>query len=236
MEDWKQGKQQQADHGISPSQPAKPPRFQAVIFDLDGVLIDSEPLHAQAWEALFADLGLARTHGMIYRDYLGIADRIFLRDFLAKHPRPESPAELHARKLQHLYRLIRHHRPIDRHLPELIPALARRYPLAIASSSRQEVINVVLEVAGLTQYFKVTVGGDAVQHFKPDPEVYLTAARRLGLPPGNCCAIEDSPPGVTAAKAAGLTVIGLTTGQTAAQLRQADYIAHDFADVRRLLL
>ena len=210
--------------------------FAAIIFDMDGVLIDSEPLHAQAWEALFAELGLARTHGMIYRDYIGIADSVFLRDFLAKHHRPEPPAELHYRKLQHLYRLIRQHRPIDPQLPHLIPALARRYPLAVASSSNQEVINVVLAVAGLTQYFKVTVGGDAVQQHKPDPEVYLTAARNLGLPPRDCCAIEDSPTGIAAAKAAGLTVIGLTTSQTATQLRQADHIAHDFTAVRRLLL
>lgn len=203
---------------------------------MDGVLIDSEPLHAQAWEALFADIGLARIHGMNYRNYIGIADSIFLRDFLAKHPRPESPAELHYRKLQHLYRLIRQHRPIDLQLPELIPALARHYPLAIASSSRQEVINVVLEVAGLTQYFKVTIGGDAVQQLKPHPEVYLTAVRRLGLPPGNCCAIEDSPPGIAAAKAAGMTVIGITTGQTAAQLHQADHVVADFTAIRKLLL
>jgi HAD superfamily hydrolase (TIGR01509 family) len=211
-------------------------RFAAIIFDMDGVLIDSEPLHAQAWEALFADIGLARTHGMNYRNYIGIADSIFLRDFLAKHHRPESPAELHHQKLQHLYRLIRQHRPIDPQLPELIPALARHYPLAIASSSRQEVINVVLEVAGLTQYFKVTIGGDAVQQLKPHPEVYLTAARRLGLPPGNCCAIEDSPPGIAAAKAAGMTVIGITTGQTAAQLHQADHIVADFTAIRQFFL
>ena len=210
--------------------------FRAIIFDMDGVLIDSEPLHAQAWEALFADLGLAHNHGMTYRDYIGVADAVFLRDFLAKHYRVESPAELHSRKLQHLYRLIRLHRPIYQELHELVPALAERYRLAIASSSNQEVIDVVLDVAGLTQYFPVTVGGDAVRKHKPDPEVYLAATRKLGLAPGQCCAIEDSPTGIQSAKTAGLTVIGLTTGQTATQLRQADHIAKNFADVRRLLL
>ena len=210
--------------------------FRAIIFDMDGVLIDSEPLHARAWEALFADLGRAHDHGMVFRDYIGVADTVFLRDFLAKHPRTEPPAELHSRKLQHLYRLIRHHRPIYQELHELVPALAQHYRLAVASSSNQEVIDVVLDVAGLTQYFPVTVGGEAVRKHKPDPEVYLTATRKLGLPPGQCCAIEDSPTGIAAAKAAGLTVIGITTGQTPAQLRQADHIAQTFADVRRLLL
>ena len=212
------------------------PAYRAIIFDMDGVLIDSEPLHAQAWEALFADLGLAHDHGMTYRDYIGVADAVFLRDFLAKHRRAESPAELHSRKLQHLYRLIRLHRPIYHDLHELVPALAQRYRLAVASSSNQEVIDVVLDVAGLAQYFQVTVGGDAVQKHKPDPEVYLTATSKLSLVPIQCCAIEDSPAGIAAAKTAGLTVIGITTGQTAAQLRQADYIAHNFGEVRRLLL
>jgi len=212
------------------------PFFHAIIFDMDGVLIDSEPLHAQAWEALFADLGHAHDHGMTYRDYIGIADAVFLRDFLAKHHRAESPTELLSRKLQHLYRLIRQHRPIYQELHELVPALAQRYRLAVASSSNQEVIDVVLDVAGLTQYFPVTVGGDAVRKHKPDPEVYLTTTRKLSLTPHQCCAIEDSPTGIQAAKTAGLTVIGITTGQTPAQLRQADHIARNYADVRRLLL
>ena len=211
-------------------------KFAAIIFDMDGVLIDSEPLHAQAWQALFADIGHAHDHGMTYRDYIGITDTVFLRDFLEKHQRSESPAELHSRKLQHLFRLIRQHRPIYQELHELVPALAQRYQLAVASSSNQEVIDVVLEVAGLTQYFQVTVGGDAVRQHKPDPEVYLTATSKLGLLPGQCCAIEDSPAGIQAAKTAGLTVIGLTTGQTAAQLGHADHIAHDFSDVRKLLI
>ena len=212
------------------------PAYHAIIFDMDGVLIDSEPLHAQAWEALFADLGLAHDHGMRYRDYIGVADAVFLRDFLAKHHRAESPAELHSRKLQHLYRLIRQHRPIYQELHELVPALAQRYRLAVASSSNQEVIDVVLDVAGLAQYFPVTVGGDAVRKHKPDPEVYLMATSKLSLAPGQCCAIEDSPAGIAAAKTAGLIVIGITTGQTEAQLRQADYIAHDFGEIRRFLL
>lgn len=211
-------------------------RFSAIIFDMDGVLIDSEPLHAQAWEALFMDLGHAHDHGMTYRDYIGVADAVFLRDFLAKHQRAESPAELHSRKLQHLYRLIRQHRPIYQELHELVPALAQRYRLAVASSSNQEVIDVVLDVAGLTQYFQFTIGGDAVRKHKPDPEIYLAATSQLGLAPDQCCAIEDSPTGIQSAKTAGLKVIGLLTGQTATQLRQADYIAHNFADVRRLLI
>ena len=210
--------------------------FSAIIFDMDGVLIDSEPYHAQAWQALFADLGHAHDHGMIYRDYIGIADAVFLRDFLAKHDCPELPAELHSRKLQHFYRLIRHYRPIYRELHDLVPALAQKYRLAVASSSNQEVIDVVLDVAGLTPYFKVTIGGDAVQHHKPDPEIYLAVTKKLGLAPGQCCAIEDTPAGITAAKAAGLTAIGLATSLSADKLQSADLVAANFIEVRRYLL
>jgi len=211
-------------------------RFAAVIFDMDGVLIDSEPLHAQAWKAMFADLGRAYNQGVNYRDYIGVSDMVFLREFLAKNPLPHTPKELHSRKLQHLYRLIREHRPIYHELHDLVPALAQRYALAVASSSNQEVIDVVLEVAGLTNCFKVTVGGNAVEHHKPHPDVYLLAAKNLGIPAAQCCAIEDSPVGIAAAKTAGMTAIGITTGLPPEKLTGADHIARNFADVRRLLL
>ena len=210
--------------------------FAAIIFDMDGVLIDSEPLHTEAWKTLFAELGHARDHGMNFHDYVGVADAVFLRDFLKKHPQSQPPAELQNRKRQQLHRLIRQHRPIYREIHELVPALAQHYRLAVASSSHQETIAVVLDVAGLTKYFQVTVGGDAVRQPKPAPDIYLAVVRKLSLPPSQCCAIEDSPTGIIAAKAAGLTTIGLLTSQTAAQLRQADHIAQTFAAVRQYLL
>lgn len=211
-------------------------RFTAVIFDMDGILIDSEPLHAQAWDKLFAELGLAGTHGMQYRNYVGVSDQVFLHDFIHKHQRREPPAELLARKLHHLLHLIRKKRPIFPALPELIPALAQRYRLAVASSSSQSVIDVVLDVAGFRSYFPVTVGGDAVDQHKPDPAIYNLAVRKLGVPAAQCCAIEDSPPGITAAKAAGVTAIGITTSLPPEQLSGADHIARDFAALRQLLL
>lgn len=204
-------------------------QFSAVIFDMDGVLIDSEPLHAQAWDKLFAELGLAGQHGMDYPRYIGISDQVFLRDFLHQHKRHDSPAELHARKLHHLVHLIRAQRPIFPDLHTLVPALAERYRLAVASSSNQSIIDVVLEIAGFRSYFLVTVGGDAVHQHKPDPAVYNLAVQKLGLPAERCCAIEDSTAGITAAQAAGIFAIGL--GQTG-----GDHFARDFADVRRLLL
>ncbi|MCG3149977.1 MAG: Phosphorylated carbohydrates phosphatase [Verrucomicrobiae bacterium] len=210
--------------------------FRAVIFDMDGVLIDSEPLHSQAWQALFADLGHAHGNGVNYRDYIGVSDMVFLKEFLAKNPLPQTAKELHSRKLQHLYRLIREHRPIYHELHSLVPALAQKYRLAVASSSNQEVIDVVLEVAGLTEHFKVTVGGNAVEHHKPHPDVYLLAAKNLGIPAAQCCAIEDSPVGIAAAKSAGLTAIGITTGLSPDKLTGADHIARNFAEVRQLLL
>jgi HAD superfamily hydrolase (TIGR01509 family) len=210
--------------------------FTAIIFDMDGVLIDSEPLHRRAWEILFAELGLPHEHGMEFGNYVGVSDHVFLERLRAKFHLRQSHAELHARKLHHLDGLIREYRPIDPELRTLVPALARRYTLAVATSSNQSVIDVVLEVAGLTSYFKATVGGDAVQQHKPNPEVYLAAARKIAHPPATCCAIEDSAVGIQAAKSAGMSAIGLTTSLTPAQLHQADFIAHNFIDVRQLLL
>lgn len=208
----------------------------AIIFDMDGVLIDSEPLHNLAWEKLFADLGLAGRHGMDYRHYIGVSDTVFLRDFLQKHHLAYVPAELHARKQHHLLNLVREHRGQFPELRDLIPALTQRYRLAVASSSRQQVIDVVLEVTGLRAYFPITVGGDAVHHHKPDPAVYNLALSKLALPGSECVAIEDSPTGIAAAKAAGLQVIGLVTSLPAARLTGADHVAANFAEIRRLLL
>ncbi|MEI6084516.1 MAG: HAD family phosphatase [Verrucomicrobiota bacterium] len=204
-------------------------QFAAVIFDLDGVLIDSEPLHAQAWEKLFTELGLVDAHGMDFRSYIGVSDQVFLRDFLDKHPQPATPTALNARKRHHLLNLVREKRPIFPELHELIPALAQRYRLAVASSSNQSVIDVVLTVAGFRQHFSVTVGGDAVHDHKPDPAVYNLAVQKLGVSAAQCCAIEDSTAGITAAQAAGITVIGY-------QQTGADHFVHNFTEVRQLLL
>ena len=211
-------------------------RFAAIIFDMDGVLVDSEPLHDQAWQTLFAELNLANNHGIVFTDYVGRSDRVLLRDLIARHQLTHTIDGLIQRKLHHLLQLLRQHQIEFRDLRDLLPTLARHYRLGIATSAPHIAIDVVMEVTGLRPHFQAIVGREDVQHAKPQPEVYLTAAARLGVPPADCCAIEDTPVGIEAAKAAGMTVIGLTTSLPAAKLDRADHIVHHHIELQQFFL
>jgi HAD superfamily hydrolase (TIGR01509 family) len=210
--------------------------FSAIIFDMDGVIVDSEPLHQKAFEDLFEELGRKHDHGIVFREYYGRSDGALLRDFIGKHQLPHEIEDLTARKLKYFLGYLRERRPVFQELHVLVPELAKRYKLGVATSSSHHAADVVMEISGLGPYFTVIVAREDVRSPKPDPEVYFTTARKLGVQPSACCVIEDSTHGVEAAKTAGMTVIGLTTSLTPEQLRRADHIARNYDDVRRMLL
>lgn len=209
-------------------------QFAAVIFDMDGVIVDSEDLHIRAWETLFEEIGLKHRLKLRLADYYGVSDKVFLRDLIQHHNLPYELEELNGRKLAFLLRYLRETRPIFRELHHLVPDLAGRCPLGIASLSSHRVIDVVMEISGLRPHFKVIVGAEDIRYPKPDPEIYFTAARKLGVKPSTCCVVEDSPVGIQAAKMAGMTCIGLTTGQPPEKLKRADFLACDHGELRRL--
>ena len=118
----------------------------------------------------------------------------------------------------------------------LVPELAKRYTLAVATSSSHHVADVVMEISGLGPQFSLIVAREDVRFPKPDPEIYFTTARKLGVRPSACCVIEDSIHGIQAAKMAGMTAIGLTSSLPPEKLNRADLIARNYDDVRRMLL
>jgi HAD superfamily hydrolase (TIGR01509 family) len=211
-------------------------RFSAVIFDMDGVIVDSEPLHQKAFETLFEELGKKHDHGIVFHEYYGRSDKVLLKDFIEKHKVPFELEDLTQRKLKYFVRYLRERRPVFKELHSLVPELARTYKLAVASSNFRHVIDVVMEISGLRPHFNVIVGYEDIRFTKPDPEIYFTAAKRLGIRPSQCCVIEDATLGVQAAKMAGMTCIGLTTSLPAEKLSRADWIAKNYDDVRKLLL
>ncbi|HVM62003.1 MAG TPA: HAD family phosphatase [Verrucomicrobiae bacterium] len=211
-------------------------KFSAIIFDMDGVIVDSEPLHQQAFEALFAELGKKHDHGIVFPEYYGRSDGALLRDFIGKHKLPHEMEDLSARKLKYFLGYLRERRPVFKELHVLVPELAKRYQLAVATSSTHHVADVVMEISGLGPHFRLIVAREDVRFPKPDPEVYFTAARKLGVRPSACCVIEDTSLGVQAAKTAGMTCIGLTTSLPPEKLSHADHIARNYEDVRKLLL
>jgi HAD superfamily hydrolase (TIGR01509 family) len=211
-------------------------KFSAIIFDMDGVIVDSEPLHQKAFETLFEELGKKHDHGVVFSDYYGRSDGALLRDFIDKHKLPLEMEDLSARKLKYFLGYLRERRPVFQELHALVPELAKVYKLAVATSSSHHVADVVMEISGLGPHFNIIVAREDVRFPKPDPEVYFTTARKLGVRPSTCCVIEDSVHGIQSAKMAGMTCIGLTTSLPPETLSRADHVARNYEDVRKLLL
>ncbi len=210
--------------------------YAAVIFDLDGVIVDSEPLHEAAFHAVFAELGHAEDHGIDFTAYYGSTDRAVWNDFLVRFPQSEPLEALAERKQRRFLDLLRDRRPVFPDVAQLVERLAPHTALAVASGSGHPVIAEALSLADLRRYFRAVVSSEDVPHGKPEPDIFLYAARQLGVVPADCCVIEDSPAGVTAARAAGMDVIALTHSVAAARLAHASCVVGSHREVAALLL
>ena len=180
----------------------------AVIFDLDGVLMDSERLWNEAKEALVRDAG-GHWRDEASRAMLGMSSpewAAYLRDELGVRMEPEAISRDVVRRMEEGYR---RRLPLLPGAAEAVRATAARWPLGLASSSNREIIDLVLQLAGFAGCFRVTVSSEEVARGKPAPDVYLAAARGLGVDPAGCVAIEDSGNGIRSAAAAGMTVIAV---------------------------
>jgi HAD superfamily hydrolase (TIGR01509 family) len=122
---------------------------------------------------------------------------------------PDPPREISADVVRRLEEVYRKRLPLIDGAHEAVERLAARWPLGLASSSNREVIDLVLDLSGLARFFRVTVSSEEVPRGKPEPDVYLEAARGLGVPPERCAAVEDSHNGIRSAKAAGMRVIAI---------------------------
>jgi beta-phosphoglucomutase-like phosphatase (HAD superfamily) len=148
----------------------------------------------------------------------------------------ESPDVLLERKAAYFLELVRQRDPLFPAIPMLVSDLAARYRLAVASGSLRTAIGGVLALRGLRQHFGPTVSVQDVARGKPAPDLFLRAAELLGIAPAACVVIEDSVPGVNAARAAGMRVIAITNTTPAERLAEADAVVSDYDAVRRLLL
>lgn len=210
--------------------------YQAIIFDMDGVIIDSEPLHERAYLELFDELGYAKNHGVNFDHYVGRTDKVLIEDFCAAHKPSFTVEQLSDWKKDRFLRIMREHAPIFEDLPELVARLAARYPLAVASGSLHPVIDAVLALKNLRQRFSAIVSSSDVRHGKPAPDIFLHTAKLLKVEPKNCCVIEDSPAGVAAANAAGMDVIAITNSVPRAALTAATWTVETYQEIDHLLL
>lgn len=190
-------------------------RMAAVVFDMDGVLLDSEPLHHLVVNDLLSEHGVSIDDEQ-YRSYLGTTLEYTWEDLIRRFSLPHPMAHYRERYDKAILESYRRHAVPAPGVLELVAGLRERdLRLAVASSSRTGWVETALAKLGLADAFDVVVTGDMVTRSKPDPQIYLLAAERLGVAPQRCLAIEDAPAGVAAARAAGMRVIGIRTPYTA---------------------
>lgn len=208
-------------------------RIAAVVFDLDGVLVDSEAV----WDEVrrrFTEENGGRWHEGAQREMMGMSSvewSRYVRDRLGVDMDPERISIEVADRVADLYR---ERLPLLPGAVESVGLLAKEWPLAVASSSNRHVIDLVVELAGLKEEFRATVSSEEVGSGKPAPDVYLEAARRLEVDPGACAAIEDSTNGIRSARAAGMTVIAVPNRDyppEAETRAQADRILDSLVDL-----
>jgi HAD superfamily hydrolase (TIGR01509 family) len=217
--------------------------LRAVIFDFDGIIVDSEPLILKLTQEMAALEGWAVSENEYFRDYLAMDDRGVVEHLYASHGRPldaQRRDELLDWKAQRYQGIIHDGLPPMAGAAEFIVEIERHYPLAIASGSLRVEIHHLLTKMGLRDKFSVLATADDCQRSKPDPEVYLTALSRLRALPNfrdepllseDCLAIEDAPLGVVAAQAAGFKCLAITHSRPAQELQHADMVAAEFASV-----
>ena len=217
--------------------------LRAIIFDFDGVIVDSEGLIFNLTREMAAQEGWTVSEEEYYRDYLALDDRGLLEHLFQTHGKPlshERRDELIDWKFRAYQAIIREGLPPIAGADAFVRECAARYPLAIASGSLRVEIEHLLIKMNLRECFQVLATADDCLQSKPDPEVYRLAVKRLSSLPAfanepllasDCLAIEDAPLGVVAAQRAGLRCLALTHSRPAEELRHADWVAKEFAEV-----
>ena len=207
----------------------------AVVFDLDGVLIQSEEVWDDVRERYTRERG-GRYDSEIQRAMMGMSSpewSSYLHDTAGI---PDTPAAINAEVIRRMLAAYEQHLPLIEGAQDAVRRLAGDFALAVASSSNRPLIDAVLRAADLERCFAATVSSEEVAHGKPAPDVYLEAARRLGVEPASCAAVEDSHGGIRSAKAAGMRVIAIPNASyppDAESLAQADVVLRSLSELTR---
>lgn len=205
--------------------------LRAVIFDWDGVVVDSSAHHERSWEILAARRGLPLPSDHFKRGF-GKKNNVIIPDLgWAADP---AEVDVLAHEKEEIYRSLVREKGIEP-LPgvrELLQALrTKNIPCAIASSTERANLDLPIDLMGLREFFTVIVSGEEVVHGKPDPAVFLLAAERLGLAPADCVVIEDALVGIEAAHRAGMRVLAVATTNPLAALGSAHAAVSGMADI-----
>jgi HAD superfamily hydrolase (TIGR01509 family) len=210
-------------------------RTEAVIFDMDGVIVDSEPRHESAFLEVVREIGYADRLHLRFDDFVGRSDHELWEAFIKTHQPPHTLQELLELKRLRVIEIIRREQPLFKGLTALVEKIAPHYRLGVASGSERLVVEEVLALQGLRKFFRAAVTAADVKQGKPAPDIFLHTAKLLEADPQNCWVIEDSKPGIAAGLAAGMRVIAITNTYTADELRQASYVVSTYKEIDKLL-
>lgn len=204
--------------------------IQALIFDLDGTLANTEDLHFRSWRDTILNNGADEFTFEQFLHYIGTSNEKVAGDFIQTYNSPKTVEELIKEKQQRYMQLIPEVQ-LFAGAAELINQFYGKYKLAVASSSHQPEIHAILKHHDIFNKMSAIFGGDMVTHKKPDPEIYLKTAEALNIAPTDCIAFEDSNPGVTAAKDADMYAIALPNTYTLNHdFRAADLVLSSFKE------
>ena len=214
----------------------------AMIFDFDGVIADTEPLHFAGFRQTLAEIGISLTESDYYANYLGYDDRGCFIAALTAHQYPTDPsalAQLMQRKAHAYLNSVKDHLIIFPGVREFVREAAAAYPLAIASGALRHEIEVILEQAGLRKEFLHITSAEDVTRGKPDPQPFLQALNGLNrqrraqaITAESCLVMEDSIPGVRGAKIAGMKVLAVANTHTIQDLHEAHAVVQSLSQIR----
>jgi len=216
--------------------PTRPAR--AIILDMDGVVLDSPPLHLLTWQQTLAPLGIELTAEAHY-PLEGLPTEITAQRLTERYlgqACSERETQRLANTKRALFREMFHPSLVPGIVPLLLNLRGRGYRLGLVTGSARSVVDESLVPIGAAAFFEIIVTGDEVATGKPDPEPYRTAAARLGIPPAQCLAVENAPLGIESAKAAGMGCVALETTLPAEQLRAAERVFPDVQTMQAWLL
>jgi HAD superfamily hydrolase (TIGR01509 family) len=212
--------------------------LKAVIFDLDGVLIDSEPFHLVVNKKIFVDLDIVLSEED-YQGFIGTTHKYMWSTIKKKYGLPQSVPELVNMQVGGNINYIRDEKIVAiQGVTDLLSELKKEnIKIGIASSSPTEVIELVIKKLNISEYFSAIVGGEKIEKGKPAPDIFFEAAKWLNTKPENCVVIEDSENGVKAAKAAGMKCVGFRNPNTGKQnLKKADLIVDKYSSLKISIL
>jgi beta-phosphoglucomutase len=213
--------------------------IKAIVFDFDGVLADSEPLHLRAYQKVLSPFGISLSKEDYYTRYLGYDDEGVFTRVAAANGLPLDERQLQtfiAEKARVFDAVIGSEEILYPGAAACVTRMAERYPLGIASGALRHEIEAILRCAGLFQHFRFIIGSGDTPQSKPAPDPYRRAAELHGIPPAECVAIEDSGWGIVSAKSAGLACVGITTTYSRPHLADADRIVESLDEFTPALI